>query len=118
MKTVVLYGNSLVISSVGASLEGCPELRVLSVDTGKPDTGRRLSDLQPDVVIFDLAVAQADLAVSLWKAQPDLLLIGVDLTTDQALVLSSRPTHLCTTDELLRVIRGRAPGPDEENKDV
>jgi hypothetical protein len=104
MRTVALYGNSLVVSSIGAGLQGRAGLQVLSVDSALPDAARRLGALQPDVIIFDLAVAHPEFAIALWKAQPRLLLIGVDLTTGQALVLSSQPSRLLTVDDLVHVI--------------
>lgn len=52
---------------------------------------------------------QPDFAITLWKAQPDLLLIGVDLATNQALVLSSQPTRALTTEDLLQVIQRHDP---------
>jgi hypothetical protein len=104
MRTVALYGNSLVISSIGASLQGRAGLQVLFVDAALPDAASRLGALQPDVVIFDLAVAQPEFALALWKAQPRLLLIGIDLTNGQALVLSGQPSRLLTMGDLLQVI--------------
>jgi len=106
MRTVALYGNSLVVSSIGASLQGRAGLQVSSVDATLPDAASRLGALQPDVVIYDLAMAQPEFALALWKAQPNLLLIGVDLTTGQALVLSGQPSRLLTMDDLLQVIEG------------
>ncbi len=106
MRTVVLYGNSLVVSSIGASLQGCAELQVSCVDATLPDAALQLIALQPEVVIFDLAVAQPAFAVALWRAKPRLVLIGVDLATGQALVLSGQPSRLLTMDDLLRVIEG------------
>src|SRR5512139_1534260 len=104
MRTVVLYGNSLVMSSIGASLQGRAGLQVLSVAATLPDAASQLGALKPDVMIFDLTMAQPEFAIALWKAQPSLLLIGVDLTTGQALVLSGQPSRLFTMDDLLQVI--------------
>jgi hypothetical protein len=104
MRKVALYGNSLVMSSIGASLQGRAGLEMSNVDAALPDAASRLRALQPDVIIFDLAVAQPEFAIALWKAQPRLLLIGVDLKTGQALVLSSQPSRLLTMDDLLQVI--------------
>jgi hypothetical protein len=104
LRTVVLYGNSLGVSSIGASLQGRADLQVSSVDATAPEVMDRLRALQPDVVIFDLAAARPEFAITLWKAQPRLLLIGVDLLTHQALMLSSQPSRLLTLDDLLHVI--------------
>jgi hypothetical protein len=115
MRTVALYGNSLVVSSIGASLQGRAGLQVLSVDSALPDAASRLGVLQPDVIIFDLAVAQPEFAIALWKTQSRLLLIGVDLTTGQALVLSGQPSRLLTRDDLLQVIESQTDKPEQEN---
>ena len=40
---------------------------------------------------------------------PGLLLIGVDMASGAATVLSRTSTHVATTDELLHVIRGERP---------
>ena len=109
MQTVVLIGNSLLMSSIGASLQDCAGLQVLTVDAQVYDAAHRLGALQPDVVLFDLGAAQRDFAMTLWKAQPDLLLIGVDLATNQALVLSGHRTRAYTTEDLLQVIQRHDP---------
>jgi hypothetical protein len=110
LRTVVLYGNSLAVSSIGASLQGRADLQVSSVDATRPQAEERLRALHPDVVIFDLAAARPEFAIDLWQAQPHLLLIGVDLLTHQALMLSGQPARLLTLDDLLEVIK------DEERK--
>jgi hypothetical protein len=104
MRKVVLYGNSLVVSSIGASLQGRAGLQVVSVDATQPNAAQQLDQVQCDVVIFDLATARPAFAIDLWETHPQLLLIGVDLTTGQALALSSQPSRLLTMDDLLQVI--------------
>jgi len=108
IRTVVLYGNSLVVSSIGASLRERAGLQILTIDAALPDAAQQLSAPRPDVVIFDLATAQPDFAIALWKAQPNILLIGVDLKTGHALVLSGQASRVLTTDDLLHVIESRA----------
>ena len=105
MKKVVLYGKSLVMSSIGASLQSDPDLDLLQVDPSLPDAQQRVSDLQPDAFIFDLATLQPDFAILLWKAKPDLVLIGVDVTTGNAQVFSSQPARAVTTDDLVQLLR-------------
>ena len=109
MPKVVLYGNSLAVSGVGASLEGHPGLQLVRVDATDA-SAEALGELEPDVVVFDLATAQPDV-VALWQRHPRVLSIGVDLLTQRAVVFSSQPERVLTTDDLLRVIESRiSPG--------
>jgi hypothetical protein len=102
---VVLYGNSLALSGVGASLEGQPGLELVRVDAGRA-SAETLHEIHPDVVVFDLATAQPDV-VALWRRDPPVLPIGVDLLKQQAVVFSGEPSRALTTDDLLRVIETR-----------
>ncbi len=104
MQTVMLYGNSLVVSTIGASLNGCREFQVQHIDPAMPGVKQRLSDLQPDILIFDLAVMRPEAAIRLWKILPHLLLIGIDLAADRMIVLSDRSARALTTGDLLQVI--------------
>jgi len=105
MKRVVLYGKSLVMSSIGASLQGCPDIQVLPIDPATPDVQDQLRALQPDAVILDQATIHPDFAVALWAAQPGLVLISLDLMAGKALVLSSQPAQVLTTDDLLHLLQ-------------
>ena len=109
MQTVIVFGNSLLMSGIRASLQACAGLQVLTVDAEVHDAVDRVGVLRPDVVLFDLGAAQRDFAMTLWKAQPDLLLIGVDLATNQALVLSGHRTRAYTTEDLVQLIQRHDP---------
>jgi hypothetical protein len=97
--TVVMYGNSLALSGVRASLEHRPGLRVAQVDAA----AEALSAFEPDVVVFDLAAAQPDV-VALWRRFPRVLPIGVDMLAHRAVVFSETSARALTTDDLLHVI--------------
>jgi hypothetical protein len=101
---VALYGNSLVVSSVGASLQNRAGLELVRLDASVPDAAQRLKALHPDVVLYDLATAQPDFAIALLKEHTRLLLIGVDLTSAKMLVLSGHESNMLTVDDLLQVI--------------
>jgi len=103
--TVVLFGNSLALSGVGASLEANPGLRIVRVDEVDASAAA-LREPEPDVVVFDLATAQPDV-LALWRRHPQVLPIGVDLLTQQAVVFSRQSARALTTDDLLRVIETR-----------
>ena len=104
MKKVVLYGKSLLISSVGASLEDCADLEVISIDPSGSGM-QQIKKIQPSVVIFDLAAIQPEVSIELWKTQPDLVLIGVDLMTGKSMVFSSQPARVLTTADLMQLLR-------------
>ncbi|PWB50195.1 MAG: hypothetical protein C3F13_17155 [Anaerolineales bacterium] len=105
MQTVLLYGNSLTVSTIGASLQACPDLQVLSLDPTRPNVIWRQEELQPGIVIFDLATAYPNFAIDLWRAHPGMLLIGVDPSSDEMLVLSDRPQPALSVQDLVNVIR-------------
>ena len=104
MPTVAMYGNSLAMTSIGASLEGRAGLTVIRAH---PTSGIQ-SDFgcDPDVVVFDLTTAQPDGATALRRAHPHSLLIGVNVQTHHALVLSSEHSVILTSDDLVRIIEG------------
>ena len=106
MKRILLCGNSLVMSAIGASLEDSPELEVLSIDPSRWDS-QQMGEIHPDAVIFDLAAVQPEFSVELWKVQPDLLVIGVDLMTGKSMVLSRQPARVLTTDDLVQLLRNK-----------
>ncbi|NLX37246.1 MAG: hypothetical protein GXY68_11220 [Chloroflexi bacterium] len=100
---VVLYGESVVLAGVGKSLERYPHLEVLSL-AADYDAPQTLHALCPDAVILDLGIVSTDLAFSLLKDRPDLLLIGLDPGGDRLMVLSGREARNLTTDDLARLI--------------
>jgi hypothetical protein len=114
MQTIVLFGNSLVISTLGASIEGQPGLRLLRVDANRPGPDRLLGDLQPDIVIFDLSIQNTDFALSLWKDLPDLLLVGVTPGSSELLVLSGRRQQVLSVEDLLALMREEGKNTKDE----
>lgn len=116
MRTVILYGNSLSVTSVGASLSECAGWPVMTVSAGEPDAISELTEIQPAVVIFDLTAAQPRFSIALPRIKPGLLLVGVDLQTDMALVLFSETARILTSDDLLRVIERHAAAAPEQQE--
>jgi hypothetical protein len=103
MRNIVLWGNSVVISSIGATLTRAG-LRVVQLDPGQPDSAERLRAGCPRIVIFDRAFAPAEFAFRLLTENSDVLLIGIDLDRDSMLVLSGQQPRLLTTEDLLGLI--------------
>ena len=71
-----------------------------------PDLTKTPDTALPDVILFDMATAPADLAISLLQKRPATILIGVDLKNNKMLVISGEQCRLVTADDLVNVIEG------------
>jgi hypothetical protein len=104
MRTVTIYGRSLMVSGIAASLRGSAGLEVLQLDAAALDPVQGMSGICPDAVVVDLSVARPDLIAVLLRKHPGLLLIGVDPASDELLVLSSHSARAVSMDALLGII--------------
>ena len=107
---VVLYGNSVFLAGIQADLKRRAELEVLTVEPDCPDTAACIHALNPTAVLFDLAAAQPDFAIPLLRDWPDTILIGVNSSSDEILVLSGQQVRAATMTELTHVITGDSAG--------
>ena len=104
IRTVVLYGSDLVVSTVGENLRGREGFQIFQIDPLLPDALQRLDAARPEVVLFDLAGAHPDFTITALRKNPSLLLIGVDLGSDKMLVMSGEESRLLTTDDLVQMM--------------
>ena len=102
-KSVLLYGNSVILGCVGASLEraGGFDLTYLSAPLPGPS---ELEALSPDVILFDAENGQSDPAFSLLKKRPDLLLFSIDPDGNLVRLWSGRQYQELSTAELTGLI--------------
>jgi len=105
-KLVIMYGDSVVLASAQASLCTSSNLEILALDKSCCNSAENLRHLHPDALIFELGSTSPDLPLSILH-QPDMLLIGIDPETHQALVWSGRKSTAIDTAELLGVIQGK-----------
>ncbi len=87
---VILYGNSVFLAGIRADLAERARVEVLAVEPGCPDTAAIIRARRPAALVFDLSATQPHCAVSLLRDDADLVLIGVDPSSDRLLVLSGR----------------------------
>lgn len=104
---VILCGNSVFLAGIKAELERHPGMELIAVDAGSMDVIEKVRHLKPLVLLFDLAEGQPDFAFALLQEQPSLLLIGVDPSSDNLLVLSNQPTPALNLSELIELTRNR-----------
>jgi len=109
VRKVVLYGSDLVVSTIGANLQGRKPFQLIQIDPLLPDALHRLHASHPDVVLFDLTLAQTDFSTAVLRRNPQILLVGIDLSNDKMLVLSGEESRLLTQEDLLRMIEKRKP---------
>lgn len=102
----VLYGDSLILAGARADLSACPGVELILLDQPLAQPVEQICALRPDAVIFDLGVVPADFPGSLLH-QSNLLLIGLDPETHQALVWSGRQEAAAEARDLLEIIQNK-----------
>jgi hypothetical protein len=102
-RRIVLYGKSVILGSVGASLRDVPGLDIIPLALPLRDA-KDLGALAPNVIIFDLDAAHPEAALSLLRQRPELSLIGVDPAGDKLIVVTAREIRAVAVADLLKVI--------------
>jgi hypothetical protein len=106
-RRVAVYGNSLSMAGIVASLKADPTLEVLCVDFDFSNAWQTLDENDLAAIVYDLSDLPLHLDVTLLRDRPGLLLIGVDPSREEMLVLSSHPSQVHSMSDLVRVIHQR-----------
>jgi hypothetical protein len=101
---IILYGDSIILSGMRASLNAYPGLEVIVLDQPLAKPSEEIHAFNPTAVIFDLGSVQPDFPSSLLQ-QPNLLLVGIAPDTNQALVWSGQQTTATATADLIKIIQ-------------
>ncbi len=107
-RRIFMYGKSVILGTVGASLQNFSELEIIRLSPPLPDA-LELGALAPDVIIFDVQAAHPDQAFSLLRTLPNLMLIGIDPGSDQVIMWSGKQLRDLSTQELVKAIANNAP---------
>ncbi len=111
-RLVVLYGDTLLIDGVEASLATRNGLDVIRVDTTIANVGQHLKTLAPDLVIFDLDTPVAELSkliVPLLQKQPGIPFICLDAQHCEVVTLACEQHTAHSTNDLVEIIRRQLP---------
>ena len=103
-RTVLLYGQSLLLPLVAASLEDSADVRVTQATTW-PDACQLLAEGMPDVLIFDLTDTCESQVLPLLFENPDLVLIGLDTELNQAVLVSGQQAQALTLNGIREIVR-------------
>lgn len=109
-RRVVLYGNSIVLGSVGASLAATSRFEVTSFSPPLPGAAE-LEALAPDIVLFDAENGRPDAAFSLLNALPNLLLLGISPDGNVVRLWSERQYRELSTQDLAALLEAGCDPP-------
>lgn len=108
-RRILLYGNSVILGTMGASLRGCSQLEVVAVAPSLQED-MALHKEKPDVVLFDLEAPGMEGVFLLLKADPAPLLIGVSPDINLVNIWSGRQLRELSMQGLLHLIKSAALG--------
>ena len=113
-RRIFLYGNSVILGSVGASLQRGSQFEVTVLEPPLQDM-QELDSLKPEIVLFDLETIYANSVFPLLKNNPNLLLIGISPDINLVKVWSIKELREVSMQDLLRVINSEAEGTPVES---
>ena len=114
---LVLYGRSVILGTVGASLQHCPTVEVIPLSPPLPDPPDLVA-LAPDVILFDVEATHPAATFPLLEACPRLLLIGVKPSSDEVLLWSRSQMRAVSAQDLIDVINQRSGGLPDTGADL
>ena len=112
-KRIILFGDTLVLAGVQASLEAVLLFEVIPLDAGHASEADLLA-LHPHAIIFDVASIQPRFRYELVQELPGLRLFGLDPDSNQVLLWSGQQLHELSTAGLVQALQ--TAGPQEEGE--
>ena len=103
-KRIYLYGNSVILGTIGASLSRFSEYEVVTLKLPQEEP-QRLGSARIAILIFDLLVTRPEKVLDFLVAFPNILLIGVDPDVNQVQFWSGRQLRKPSTQGLLKLIK-------------
>jgi len=102
-RRIYLYGNSVILGTLGASLRRISRYEVSTLSPPWPETVD-LETLAPDVILFDVEADRPEAAFFLLEKHPTLLVIGVSPDNNVVRIWSGQQLCELSTQGLLDVI--------------
>jgi DNA-binding NarL/FixJ family response regulator len=103
-RTVLIYGDTLVLAGIAVALEGRPELQVVTLDTASANMAQELERVMPDAVIFDQGQTNAQAVLARLESYDHVLAIGVQANSNQMVLWSSQSARALTMVDLVQAI--------------
>jgi len=103
-RQILLYGNSLIIGSIGASLRRLSQFEVTALAPPLQEM-QDFDSLKPDIILFDLETTHSEAVFSMLKTHPGLLLVGISPDINLVKIWSGRQVRELSTQSLLELIK-------------
>jgi hypothetical protein len=100
---ILLYGNTLMLAGMRASLEANPAFEVVALDASQA-SGQDLLALSPTILIFDTASIHPQFYGDLIQQWTGVLLIGIDPDSNQVLLWEGQQMCELSVQCLVEVI--------------
>ena len=115
-RRILLYGDSIVLGSVGASLDRASEFELIRLPA--PQLGAdELRACRPDVILFDIENGYPEACFRLLENDPDLLVLGISPDVNLVRLWTGRQYRELSADALAALIAdGAGQGPNEMGK--
>jgi hypothetical protein len=97
------------MAGIATSLKNIADLEVVCIDPHSPADREALKKLDPTAIAFDLTDPTIGLDISLLRERPGLLLIGVDPSCDELLVMSCHTPRALSIADLVEVLDNQEP---------
>ena len=101
---VLLYGSSVFLLSIEATLQQNPTLELAHVDAATTNLHDQLAVVKPTVIVFDRTMTTPESLLPLLLDQPALVLIGVDADSDEAMVFSNQSSSVSSAKDLSQLV--------------
>lgn len=104
-RRILFYGNSVILGSIGASLQRSGQFEVTKL-VPSLDESLKLKTEKPEILLFDLESPHTEAVFSYLESNPGLLLIGLSPDINLVQVWSGLEFRELSTQSLLELING------------
>ena len=104
-KKIILYGSSLFIAGLDASLSAIPGLDIQRVEAKAGDDLEHVRAVAPEVIIVEMGIASKNLTFTLLQKFQGVTLIGLNPESDHLLVVSVQQQTALAAADLVKVIQ-------------
>jgi len=105
-RRILLYGNSVILGTIGATLSRFFEYEVVTVKLPRKES-QWLESARMDILIFDLQRTRPEEVMYLLKANSALLLIGIDPDVNNVQLWSGRQLRELSMQDLLEILNNQ-----------